>query len=327
MKSEIFVTGGLGFVGFHLSKLLIDNGHKVVCYDKLDKRTTNPSSVEELNKSHNFQLIEGDILDLQSLTSAINSPDAIIHLAAISSVDRSIKDPIEAVTTNGIGTLNVFEAARAKNIKRVHYASTDEVFGHTKSGIFDENTLTNPRNPYAAGKLMGEAICHAWYATYNYQTTISNSANNYGSHQAPEKLIPRLTVRAIQGKTLPVYGDGKQIREWINVSDHASAIYHILLHGISGEKYCVGSGEQVENLQIIQSILSVLKLPASSIQYVEDRKGHDLRYALDSTKLNNLGWKPRNHLSESLNQTIEWYKNNESWWEYYLQYFPDLRRT
>lgn len=326
MKTEIFVTGGVGFVGYHLCNLLLSKGHRVVCYDKLDRKTTNPATIRELKRSPDFELIEGDILDLPTLTSAIKRPDAIIHLAAISSVDQSIKNPIEAVQINGIGTLNVLEAARAKGINRIHYASTDEVFGHSESGVFDENTSTNPRNPYAAGKLAGEAICHAWQATYKVDTTISNSANNFGTHQVPEKLIPRLTVRAIQGNTLPVYGDGKQVREWIHVKDHASAIYHILLHGLSGEKYCVGSGEQVENLQIVKTILNVLHLTDSSIQHVEDRKGHDLRYALDSSKIQSLGWKPDSHLSDSLSSTIEWYLQNISWWEYYIQFFPDLRK-
>ena len=324
MRKEAFVTGGAGFIGSRLSEKLIHEGYKVRCFDNLDPLTINPQTVNELILSPHFELIEGDILDLTKLKRELGNPDVIIHCAAIAAVDRSIRNPQEAVEINTTGTMNVIEAAREKGAKRVHYVSTDEVFGHSKDAAFNENSPSKPRNAYAAGKLGGEGIVTAWGATYGMEVTITNSVNNYGLRQSPDKLIPRLTVRGLLGKSLPVYGDGQQIREWLFVDDHVDAILHVLDHGTFNQRYLVGSGERKANIDVVNKILQFLNLPNAAIEYIEDRKGHDMRYAVDSSKIRALGWSPKWTFEEGIEQTIEWYKNNKHWWEYYMFVYPDL---
>lgn len=325
MRKEAFVTGGAGFLGSRLSEQLISEGYYVRCFDNLDPLTTNPQTVRELVISPHFELIEGDLLDLSKLKSELGNPDVIIHCAAIAAVDRSIRNPREAVEINTIGTLNLMEAARERGVKRVHYVSTDEVFGHSKDAAFNESSPSKPRNPYAAGKLGGEGIVTAWGATFGMEVTITNSVNNYGPRQSPDKLIPRLTVRGLMGKTLPVYGDGQQIREWLFVDDHVGAILHVLDHGTFNERYVVGSGERSANMDVVRNILHFLNLSDAAIEYIEDRKGHDVRYAVDSSKLRSLGWSPAWTFEEGIRATIEWYKSNRHWWEYYMYVYPDLK--
>lgn len=325
MRTEIFVTGGAGFVGSQVCREFLNDGRKVVCFDNFDPKTTNPATIAELRRNQNFRIVEGDIRDLSSLRRNMGRPDAVVHTAAVSSVDRSIRNSTEAIAINGVGTLNVFEAARHNGVDRVHYVSTDEVFGHAIAGSFDEESPSAPRNPYGAGKLMGEAIATAWTATYGMEATITNSVNNFGPYQAPEKLIPRLTVRGIQGNTLPVYGDGQQIREWLYVTDHARAIRHVLEHGSPGERYCVGTGETTANIDIVKGIVDRLGLAPDVIEHVEDRRGHDVRYAVNATKIQKLGWQPHYSLREGLGETVDWYKNNRPWWEHFIDMYPDLQ--
>jgi dTDP-glucose 4,6-dehydratase len=304
----------------------MDQGKRVVAFDALDRRTVAPNTIAELQRNPNFRLIQGDILDRTALFEYMDGADAVIHLAAISAVDQSIKRPIEAVQTNAIGTLNVIEAARSVGVKRIHLVSTDEVFGHAIDDSFNESSQIAPRNPYAAGKAASEAIALAMGTTYGMEVTITNSANNYGPYQAPEKLIPRLTIRGIQGSSLPVYGDGRQVREWIHVDDHVSAIIHVLAHGISGERYCVGSNETTENISLVKVILNTLGLDEKYIEFVRDRAGHDIRYSVNSTKLRSTGWNSIHTFNESIVDTIEWYRDNPNWWNYYLSVYPDLVR-
>jgi dTDP-glucose 4,6-dehydratase len=315
IKEKMLVTGGAGFIGSHLCRELVDLGNET---------TVNPVTIRDLLDSPNFELVEGDILDERKLREEFRGVDAIIHAAAISSVDRSIRRPRETVMINALGTYAVLESARQVGVKRVHYVSTDEVFGHAKSGSFTESSPVGPRNPYAAGKLAGEAFMGAWGTTFGMEVTITNSVNNYGPYQTPDKLIPRMCTRGLVGNTLPVYGDGKQLREWLFVDDHVKAILHVLNHGAFGERYCVGSGEVRENIEIVRRIMGFLGLSDEIVEYVEDRKGHDLRYAVDSSKLRSLGWKPEGAFEEGLDETIAWYKNNRAWWEYYLLVYPDI---
>jgi dTDP-glucose 4,6-dehydratase len=223
------------------------------------------------------------------------------------------------------GTCNVVDAARQVGVNRVHYVSTDEIFGHATNGSFSEESPSAPRNPYAAGKLGGEGIVQAYGGTFGMYMTITNSVNNYGRHQSPDKLISRLTIRGLQGKTLPIYGDGKQVREWIDVRDHAAAITHVLEHGGKGERYCVGTGETHENIEVIGTIYKRLGLGETALEYVPDRKGHDIRYSVNASKIRALGWAPKNDFRDSLAETVDWYADNREWWKYYLPHYPDLQ--
>lgn len=325
MREHYLVTGGAGFVGSHACRTLLESGKKVTCYDKIDPQSVNTATLFELAKHPHFEFVRGDLLDLPSLEKVLGAhPDAVLHFGAISAVDRSIRNPLEAIATNGMGTANVLEAARTNGVQRFHYVSTDEVFGHSVYGAFNEDTQCAPRNPYAAGKMAGEAATLAYGGTFGMEVTITNCVNNYGPYQAPDKLIPRLTVRGLTGNTLPVYGDGQQVREWIYVDDHVKAVLHVLNHGAFGERYCVGTGETHQNIQIVERIMAQLGLDESAIAYVEDRKGHDLRYAVDAAKIRALGWKPEHTFQESIDKTINWYKDNGNWWRYFIAVYPDL---
>jgi len=326
-KDVIFLTGACGFVGNEITQQLLNDGHKVVGYDLMDRRTANPKTLKELATHRNFTFIQGNILDSGKLEDTLRStkPDAVIHAAAISSVDQSIKRPDIAFSTNALGTQRVLEAARQVGVERLHYLSTDEIYGHSTNRRFTEESPTDPRNPYAAGKLSGQSIVGAYGTTYGMEVTFTNAVNNFGPRQAPEKLIPRLAVRAIQGRTLPVYGDGKQVREWMHVGDHAAGVIYVLNHGVRGQSYLLGTDETHENMEVVQLIMDTLNIPQSRIEYVEDRKGSDLRYAVDSSKARRLGWRPTRGFETGMQETIRWYNNNADWWKYYLKMYPDLR--
>lgn len=326
-KDVIFLTGACGFVGNEIARQLLNGGKRVVGYDSMDRRTANPATLQELETHTNFTFIRGNILDSRRLEASLRNtrPDAVIHAAAISSVDQSIKNPDMAFSTNALGTQRVLEAARLVGVQRVHYVSTDEVYGHSTKGRFTEETPTDPRNPYAAGKLAGQSIVGAYGTTYGMEVTVTNSVNNYGPRQAPEKLIPRLTIRAIQGLGLPVYGDGRQVREWMHVGDHAAGVIYVLNHGGPGQSYLLGTEETHENMGIVQIIMGTLNIPQARIEYVGDRKGSDLRYAVDSTKARSLGWRPTREFDTGMQDTVRWYSNNPDWWQYYLKLYPDLR--
>lgn len=325
VRNEIFLTGGAGFVGRNVTQILLEEGHLVHCYDVLDPKVVNPSVIGQMSKNSRFSFTQGNILNRQELVHAMHHADAVVHCAAISGVDRSIKNPGEALEVNVVGTFNVVDAAREVGVNRVHFVSTDEVFGHATEGSFHEGSPSAPRNPYAAGKLGGEGFVRAYGETFGMDTTITNCVNNYGSHQAPDKLIPRLTIRGLQGRTLPIYGDGRQVREWIDVRDHATAITHVLEHGRKNERYCVGTGETHQNMEVICTIGRRLGLKDSDLEYVPDRRGHDIRYSVDARKICALGWSPKHCFSESLEETIDWYADNRDWWKYYLPLYPDLQ--
>jgi dTDP-glucose 4,6-dehydratase len=318
-QTGVLVTGGAGFVGSHLCKELLDRGYQVTCYDSLDPTLMNPRTLEFLGLSNRsaFQRVEGNVLDFSAVARAVKGHDAVIHAAAIASVDRSIKSPRDAVETSVMGTLNVLEAAREVGVNRVHYVSTDEVYGQSAGGLFHEHSPSVPRNPYAAGKAGGEAIVHAWGATFGLNTTITNSCNTYGPFQALDKLIPRLTARAALGMTLPVYGDGLHVREWLHITDHVAAIVLVLENGQPGESYCVGSGERVMNLEVTQRILDCAGPTGSRIEHIEDRRGHDRRYAVDASKIRALGWKPQCSFDYELEKTANWYFEYRAWWEHF----------
>ncbi len=299
---KILATGGAGFIGSHLCRLLLAEGHEVTCFDKLDTRVVNPFSLTWMEHPR-LRFICGDILNVSSLMIALRSQDVAIHAAAQSSVDKSIREPLETMSINAMGTICLLEAMRRVGVKRFHYVSTDEIFGATVEKSFNEESPLAPTNPYAAGKVSGENALFAWSNTYGLDFTITNGVNNYGPYQAPEKFIPRLTVRGLLGESLPIYGNGRQRREWLHVEDHCQAIWHVLQHGKLGERYCVGHTLE-QNINVAKQIVRTLHIDHSRITFVEDRPGHDVGYAINSSKILSLGWHPKITFTEGLEETI-----------------------
>jgi len=315
---KVLVTGGAGFVGWHLCDLILGEGHTVTCYDILDPLVVNPD-LGRVGSHPRFTLVRGDVLDPVALRSAMIGHDLVIHAAAQSAVDRSIKEPVTTFQVNALGTVNVLEVAQQLGVRRFHYVSTDEVFGAAFLGSFTEDSPWRPRNPYAAGKVAGEAAVLAWSNTYGMVITVTNGTNNYGERQGLDKVIPRLVVRGLLGQTLPVYGDGRQMREWLHVTDHCQAIWRVIQGGIPGQSYCVGGGTVTENIQVARCIIEELKLDESRIQFVADRsRSRPPLCRRLIGKLRQLGWIPTVPFEEGLRKTIRWYRENRSWWEGFL---------
>ncbi len=314
---RILVTGGAGFIGSHLCRALLHRGYAVTCYDSLNPHLVNPATLHGLRGHPRFEFVEGAILNPDSLLAHMPGHDAIIHSAAVSSVDQSLRSPAEAITVNVTGTLNVMEAARNGGVRRVHYVSTDEVWGQISHGLFDEESPTRPRNPYAAGKAGGEAIALAWGSSFGLHVTITNACNNYGPYQRPDKLIARSIIRGVRGEKLTIYGDGHHVREWVHVEDHVSAIILVLDEGKPGESYCVGSGERFSTLEVARRILAHFGAGDDRINFVDDRVCNDQRYALDASRLRRLGWRPGHKFDNGLTATVEWYRQNEPWWKHF----------
>lgn len=316
--SKLLVTGGAGFIGanfihYWLQKYPDDS---IVNLDALTY-AGNLDSLKDIT-SNNYTFIKGDIRDAKVVAEAMEGVDIIVHFAAESHVDRSILGPAAFVETNINGTFVLLEAARAKNI-HFHHVSTDEVFGHLDletTDRFSESTPYAPRSPYSASKAGSDHLVRAYHATYNLPITISNCSNNYGPYQHPEKFISRMVTNLLDGDNIKIYGDGKYVRDWLYVEDHARAIDLILKSGKVGETYLVGGLEDdVSNLDVAHQILDIMDEPASKIEFVKDRPGHDRRYAVNWGKIQrDLGWEPENDFSEHLATTINWYKQNEWWW-------------
>lgn len=320
---KLLVTGGAGFIGsnfilYWLKKYPQDN---IVNLDKLTY-AGNLENLKSLEKSLNYKFILGDICNSQLVNSLItkNQIDTIVHFAAESHVDRSILDPAPFIKTNIEGTYILLEAALKNKIKRFHHVSTDEVFGELQLKTkekFSEKTPYNPRSPYSASKAAADHLVRAYFVTYGLPITISNCSNNFGPYQFPEKLIVLAITNVLEEKKVPVYGDGLYVRDWLYVEDHCEAIDLILKKGKVGETYFIGGlTEDIPNIQVIKKILKIMGKNQSYLQFVKDRPGHDRRYAIDWSKINReLGWKPRHNFDQALRLTIEWYKNNKSWWQ------------
>jgi dTDP-glucose 4,6-dehydratase len=330
---NILITGGAGFIGSNFVRYLLetDQGLNVITLDSL----TYAGSLENLRDLHpdaNHRFIRGDICDFNLVSNILfeNKIDTVVHFAAESHVDRSILGPAPFVQTNITGTFTLLEAARTvwnrtkgKTEFRFHHISTDEVFGSLSqdASAFTENTAYDPHSPYSASKAASDHLVRAYFHTYDLPVTITNCSNNYGPYQFPEKLIPLMILNALQEKPLPVYGDGKQVRDWLYVEDHCEAIYLVLRNGRLGETYNIGGGNQPNNIEVVNSICTILdelapapKPYASLIEYVPDRPGHDRRYAMDITKIRNeLGWSPKYDLSSGLRKTIQWYLHDIDW--------------
>lgn len=315
---KLLVTGGAGFIGSNFVHYLLKNypPYEVVTLDDL----TYAGNLENLkaaegNARHRF--VKGSITDAAVVESLVEACDIVVHFAAESHVDRSIMNPGAFVETNVHGTYVLLEAARKYN-KRFHHVSTDEVFGAlgVDDAPFDETTPYDPRSPYSASKAASDHLVRAYFHTYGLPVTISNCSNNYGPYHFPEKLIPLAITNLLEGKSVPVYGDGLQVRDWLYVEDHCRAIDLIIHNGKLGETYCVGGDAETENIEIVKQLLVLLGKDESSIEYVKDRAGHDRRYAISFTKIKNeLGWQPTVTLEAGLAKTVEWFKQNEQWWK------------
>lgn len=317
---KILVTGGAGFIGSNFIIYWLRNysSDKIINLDSLTY-AGNLENLKEVEKNPNYKFIHGDICDLNIVDRAMEGVDAVVHFAAESHVDRSIKKPSDFVVTNVIGTQVLLDMALKHNIKRFHHISTDEIYGSLElndTNKFTERTNYNPRSPYAASKAGSDHLVRAYFVTYGLPITITNCSNNFGPYQFPEKFIPLAITNILENKKVPIYGDGLYVRDWLYVMDHCRAIDLVLNKGKVGETYLVGGmTKDISNLEVIRKILKIMGKDEGFIEYVKDRLGHDRRYAVDWSKIEKeLGWKPLHDFDEWLEKTVQWYKENENWW-------------
>jgi len=314
---RILVTGGLGFIGTNFIRYMLsrDREVEITNIDKVGVGS-NLENLEDLNGQANYRFIRGDISDLRLMAEAIKDVDAIVNFAAETHVDRSIREPRPFIQSNVLGVFTILEAMRKYNRDAcLVHISTDEVYGEIRRGSFKESDRLNPSNPYSASKASADMLCLAYHRTYNLNVKITRCTNNFGPYQFPEKLIPKTIIRAIRNLKVPVYGTGRNVRDWIYVLDHCEAIRLVLENGGSGEIYNISSGNELENIEVVRMILRHLGKDEDLIFFVEDRPGHDLRYSLDSSKIRSeLGWRPLHDFPSALKETVEWYLRNESWW-------------
>jgi len=327
---KMLVTGGAGFIGSNFVRYILKKypDYQVINLDLLTY-AGNLENLKDVEKNLNYKFVKGDIADKNLVNELVKDIDIIVNFAAESHVDRSILDSAAFIHTNVIGTHNLLEAAKNNGLKRFHHVSTDEVYGHLgpKNPPFNEKTPYAPRSPYSASKAAADHLVNAYFNTYNLPTTISNCSNNYGPYQFPEKLHGLFITNLLEGKKVPVYGDGRQVRDWLYVEDHCEAIDAVIQKGKIGETYCVGGDCEKSNIEITKKILELLEKGEEMIEYVKDRPGHDRRYAIDFSKIKReLGWQPRTSFDEGMKKTVEWYKANENWWREiksgeYLKYY------
>jgi dTDP-glucose 4,6-dehydratase len=317
---KVLVTGGAGFIGSNFIRLIMNQTPKkissVIVLDKLTY-AGNLENLSEFEQHDNFQFIKGDICDEILVASLLGEVDFVVNFAAESHVDRSIGSAAEFVETNVSGVQVLLDAVKASRRKiRFLQISTDEVYGSISSGSWDENSPLLPNSPYSASKAGGELLARAYHRTHGLDVVITRCSNNYGTHHFPEKLIPLFITNLLEGKKVPIYGSGTNVRDWLHVEDHCRGIYQVMMKGKSGEIYNIGGGRELNNLEITKLILDEMKADESSIEHVEDRKGHDFRYSVDWTKIKrDLGYEPQVKFEEGLKETIEWYRNNSEWWE------------
>jgi dTDP-glucose 4,6-dehydratase len=327
--NRLLVTGGAGFIGSNFVRYMLSRypHYRIVVLDKLTY-AGNPANIADLKDNPNFRFVKGDICDSALVDELVAEVDAVINFAAETHVDRSILDAGSFIQTDVYGTHVLLEAARKHGTSRFLQISTDEVYGDVPVGSSVESDPLRPRSPYSASKAGGEMLVQAYYTTYEMPVLITRGSNNYGPYQYPEKLIPVLITNALDDQELPIYGDGQQIRDWLYVLDHCSAVDVVLHSGEPGEAYNVGAGNEWRNLDIAHQVLELLGKPRSLLRSVKDRPGHDRRYSLDCAKLRRLGWAPARVFEEGLAETVRWYVDNQNWWrpvksgeywEYYRQ--------
>jgi dTDP-glucose 4,6-dehydratase len=337
---KILVTGGAGFIGSALIRYLItETDNEVINLDKLTY-AGNLDSLAEVSGSSRYHFAQADICDREALVRILNQyqPDAVMHLAAESHVDRSIDGPGEFIQTNLVGTYTLLDAGRsywtgldetARAAFRFLHVSTDEVYGDLAGcdDLFREDTSYDPSSPYAATKAGSDHLVRAWGRTFNFPVLVTNCSNNYGPCQFPEKLIPHMILNALEGKPLPIYGDGSQVRDWLYVDDHARALYRVLVRGRLGETYNIGGLNEMKNIDVVKNICAIMDEVVADkpgginkfedlITFVTDRPGHDVRYAIDASKINqDLGWKPDEDFHSGIRKTVQWYLDNRHWWQ------------
>jgi dTDP-glucose 4,6-dehydratase len=316
---KILVTGGAGFIGSNFIRYWLNNNpdDKIVNLDSLTY-AGNLDNLRLIENNLNYKFVEGDICDYELVNKLVQDIDLIVHFAAESHVDRSIESSGEFVRTNVEGTRVLLDAAKNNGNIRFHHVSTDEVFGSLSMDDpkFNEKTPYDPRSPYSASKASSDHLVRAYYHTHNLPITISNCSNNYGPYQFPEKLIPLFVTNLIEGGKVPVYGKGENIRDWIYVDDHNRGVEMIIKKGKIGETYCLGGNNEIKNIDITKKILNLMGAGEEKIEYVQDRLGHDLRYAIDFSKAKEeLGWEPEYDFAKGLRETVEWYRNNPEWWQ------------
>lgn len=313
---RVLVTGGAGFIGSHFVKAALRThpDWQIVNLDKLSY-AGNPDNLVDLPDPARHQFVMGDIAD-RAMVSELWSHgiDIVVNFAAETHVDRSILWADDFIKTDVLGAFTLLEAARQFGVKKFIQVSTDEVYGSIASGSFTEESPLNPRNPYSASKAGADRLAYAYFTTHNVPVTITRCSNNFGPNQYPEKFIPLFITNALEGKPLPLYGDGRNVRDWIYAEDHCAAIDFLITHGKTGETYNIAGGNEVENIEIARAIVRKLGKPETLIQLVKDRPGHDRRYSLDASKLATLGWRPNRDFPHALDETIDWYVQNESWW-------------
>ena len=311
-----FVTGGAGFIGSNFVEYLFENVQDLTGVTIFDKFTyaANPKNYEKFQSDPRLKVIKGDVCNLTLLEVSMKNHDFVIHFAAESHVDRSIENASAFVQTNVLGTFNVLEASRKANIKTVIHVSTDEVYGSLVEGSADEKYPLLPNSPYAASKAASDLLVRSYFVTHGLDVRITRCCNNYGKYQFPEKVIPVFVRKLIAEERLPIYGDGKNVREWIHVSEHVRGIQIALEKGAPGEIYNIGNSTSLSNNELAQKIVECMNCDSDVVDYVLDRKGHDFRYSIDSKKIESLGFKQKIDFQLGLKETIEWYIANPSWW-------------
>ena len=317
---KLLITGAAGFIGSNFVRMIATGQLQGISMVKALDKLTYAGVKENLKPAENFpdyHLTEGDICDPVKVSQLISEVDAVVNFAAESHVDRSINGASDFVQTNIVGVQVLLDTIKAAGRKiRFLQVSTDEVYGSIESGSWTEDWPLQPNSPYSASKASGELLARSYNKTHGMDVVITRCSNNYGTHHFPEKLIPLFITNLIEGKKVPVYGTGENVRDWLHVDDHCRGIYSVLMNGRSGEVYNIGGGRELTNSEITSLILDAMGADESSIEYVEDRKGHDLRYSVDWTKINReLGYEPQVKFEDGLRETIQWYRDNEAWWK------------
>ena len=333
-EMQVLVTGGLGFIGSNFIRHIL---HKYPDYKitNLDKMTYcgNPENLKDIEKNKNYDFVKGDICDVKIVDKLAKGKDIVLNFAAETHVDRSIDDPKSFIKTDVDGTHTLLEAAKKYNVKRFVQISTDEVYGSIEKGSFTEESPLNPNSPYSASKAGGDLIARSYNKTFGVPVIITRSSNNFGPYQYPEKLMPLFITNLLEGKKVPVYGDGLNVRDWLYVIDNCEAIDFVMHKGAIGEVYNIGADNEKTNIEITKLLLKELGKDESSVEFIKDRPGHDRRYSIVSSKLRKLGWNPRFKFEAALKDTISWYKNNQNWWkkiksgeykEYYKKHYSGL---
>lgn len=319
---KLLVTGGAGFIGSNFIIHLLGKYPRLKITN-LDKLTYagNLDNLKDIVKNKNYRFVKGDICDTKIVNKLVKESDALVHFAAETHVDRSIKNAGSFVRTNVLGTYTLLEAAVKYRVKKFVHISTDEVYGSRLTGHFKEGDPLNPSSPYSASKASSDLLARSYYVTYKLPVVITRSSNNFGPRQYPEKVIPLFITNLLDGKKVPLYSKGLNVRDWIYVEDNCRAIDEVLQKGVAGEIYNIGAGNDVKNIDLTQKILKKMNQSESMIQEVQDRLGHDFRYAIDCRKIYRLGFKPKMNFDKALSETIDWYRKNRSWWTHLKKTF------